>query len=124
MKVKELMKQAYVLDKNLNLSEAAKIMAGKNIGCLVFVSGKKPKGIITERDLLRNFGKNAKVTEVMSKNLITIGPDEELQEALDLMNKNKIKKLPVIEDGEIIGIISATDLLANVDDLEGDFFFG
>lgn len=123
MKVKELMKKAYVIDKNISLSEAAKVMSSRNIGCLIFVVGKKPKGILTERDLLRNFNRNPKVTEVMSKSLVTIEPGANVQEALNLMNDKKIKRLPVVESGVLVGIITATDLLSSTDELEGDFFF-
>lgn len=123
MKVKELMREAFVVDKNISLSEAAKIMGSKNVGSLMYVSGKSIKGILTERDLLKNFSKNTKISEIMSKDLITIGPDEELQAALELMNQHKIKRLPVVEDGKLVGIITATDLLSNADELDGDFFF-
>lgn len=123
MLVKDLMKTPYVVEKDILLREAAKIMSSKNIGCLMLVSAKKIKGIITERDLMKNFSSNAKISSAMSKNVVSISSEEDLQKALELMNKNKIKKLPVVEDGDLVGIITATDLLSNADELEGDFLF-
>lgn len=124
MQVKDLMKQPYVADKDISLIEAAKIMSAKEIGCLIFVQNNKAKGIITDSDLLRNFGKNKRVSHVMSKNLISIGPDANIDEALKIMKENKIRRLPVVDEKKhLAGIISMTDIAANSEKLEGDFFF-
>ncbi len=124
MQIKEMMKRPYVVDKDISLMDAAKIMSSKGIGSLLFVSKGQAKGIITETDLLRNFGKNKKISQIMSKNIITISPDASLDEALKLMKENKIKRLPVIDDKKrLSGIISMTDIAANIDKVDGDFFF-
>lgn len=123
MLVKDVMRRPFVVDKDIILQEAAKIMSSKNIGCLVFVSGKKIKGIISERDLMKHFDSGENISDIMTKKVISIGQDEDLEKALELMNRNKIKKLPVVKGDELVGIITATDLLSNADELEGDFFF-
>ena len=124
MQVKELMKRPYVIDSDITLPEVAQIMSSKSIGSLIFVSRNRVRGIITESDMLKNFGKNKKVSQVMSKNVITINPEQEISEALGLMKENKIKRIPVIDDQKkLIGIISMRDIAANVNKLEGEFFF-
>lgn len=124
MQVKDLMGQPNVIEKDVNLVEAAKIMSKKRIGSLIFVSNSKAKGIITDQDLIKNFGKSKRISSVMSKNLISIKPEETIDEALKIMRENKIKRLPVVDEKKnLVGLISLTSIAANVDHLEGDFFF-
>ena len=125
MQVKELMKEPYIIEKDISLEETARIMSEKRIGSLLFVSKGKAKGIITESDLVRNFGKRRKISQVMSKNIISMGPDETIEDALKIMKENKIKRLPIVDSSkQLVGIISLTDIAANADKLEGEFFFG
>ena len=117
------MKQPFVIEKDMSLAEAARVMSSKEIGSLLFVSGKSLKGIITERDIIKNFGKGSKVSNVMSKKVITIEPDETVDAALEIMRKNKIKRLPAVEKGKLVGIITLTDVLGHFEDIGEDFFF-
>ncbi len=124
MQIKELMKQPYVIDKDISLVDAAKLMSFKDIGSLLFVSKGKAKGIITGGDLLKNFGKDAKVSEIMSKDIVSISYKDNLSGALTLMKKNKVKRLPVIDDSKkLVGIISLTDIALSSADIDGEFFF-
>ncbi len=123
MRVKELMNIPFVIDKNISLSEAAKIMSSKRIGCLLFVSGDKIKGIVTERDLLKNFSKESKFFTIMKREVITIDSAEDVESVLEIFKENNIKRLPVTEKGKLVGIITLTDIAAHVEELEGDFFF-
>jgi len=124
MQVKELMKQPYIVDKDISLFDAAKLMSEKEIGSLLFVQKGRALGIITESDLLKNFGKQAKISSITSKNIISISPEETIDGALKIMKDNKIKRLPVVDSKKnLIGIVSMTDIAANSDKLEGDFFF-
>ncbi len=124
MKVKELMNEVVAIEKDMTLKEAAKLMSNKNIGSVVVVSGKKILGIITERDIVTNASNLGKgVKAAMTKSVFTIRPDEEIDNAAILMKKHKIHKVPVVEDDELVGIVTATDLIAHSDDLDEDFFF-
>ena len=124
MLIKELMKRPLVVDRNISLDEAAKIMSDENIGSLIMTSGSKIKGIITERDLLRNFGKQENISQAMAKKVVTIGPDEALDRALTVMRDNEIKRLPVVDEKKkLVGIITITDIMANFEALEEEFFF-
>lgn len=124
MQVKELMKTPYVIDRDISLAETAKLMSDKGIGCLLFVFKGKAKGIISESDLLKNFGKHKLISQIMSKNIISIKPEETIEGALKVMKENKIKRLPVVDSKkQLVGIISMTDIAANIEKLEGEFFF-
>jgi CBS domain-containing protein len=123
MKVKDVMRQPFIIEKDMGLREAAKIMSSKGIGSLIFMAGDKIKGIITDTDLVRNFSSNGKVANAMSKNVISISPDDSIEKAAALMRKNSIKRLPVLDNGRLVGIITVTDLIAHSDELEEDFFF-
>lgn len=123
MLVKDLMKRPLVVDKDLSLSDAAAIMSKNNIGSLLFVSGTKIKGIVTERDLMKNFSKHDKISHIMATKLIVIEPGESIDRAAELMRDSKIKRLPVVQEGKLVGIITMTDLLANFELLEEEFFF-
>jgi CBS domain-containing protein len=118
------MNKAIAIDHDVSIKEAAKIMSDKNIGSLVIVNGEKIKGIITERDILHNItdvGK--KVSSVMDDEVVTIEHDKTIDEAAILMTKNRIRRLPVVEDGRLVGIITSTDLIAHAEDLGEEFLF-
>jgi len=86
------------------------------IGCLIASSRGKAVGIITERDILKRVVAEAKdpektkVKDVMSKPLIVVEPEMDLEEAAKLMFKMKIKKLPVVDSGRLAGLVTLTDL--------------
>ena len=124
MQVKEMMSQPHVIEKDVRLVDAAKIMSQKRIGSLIFVFRNKAKGIITESDLVKSFGKHRRISSIMSKNIISIAPEETVDEALRMMSENKIKRLPVVDSNKrLVGLITLVDIAANVDKLDGEFFF-
>lgn len=123
MLVKEIMKRPLVVEKNIGLAEAANIMSKKGIGSLIFVAGDKIKGIITEKDLIRDFNKHENISQAMTSKVITIGADEGLDRAAEIMRENKVKRLPVVSNGKLVGIVTLTDIIANFEALEEDFFF-
>jgi CBS domain-containing protein len=101
------------------LSAAMVIMEKNNVGSVVVVEGENPIGIITERDVIRQILKGTQmiqgtVTQVMSKPLITGGPDMLVQDAVDLMLENKIRQLPVVEGNKLVGIVTDGDLMRSV----------
>jgi CBS domain-containing protein len=123
MKVKEVMKQPYVIEKDVTLNEVAKIMSSKQIGSLIYLVDGRIKGIITDTDLVRNYGSREKVSGIMSKNVITVNSNDNIENAAELMRKNNIKRLPVLEKDRLVGIITVTELIAHSDELEEEFFF-
>jgi len=117
LKVEDVMvKEVITVDGESTVKEAADIMNRFEIGCLIVTKEGKAVGILTERDLLKRVvsrtknPQKTKVKTVMSKPLIVVEPDMELEEAAKLMFKLKIKKLPVVENGRLMGLVTLTDL--------------
>jgi len=107
--------------KTANLQDtvlkAAEIMNQHEIGCIIVTENEKPVGIVTERDLLKRVlfdRKNpakTKLDEIMSKPLVTVKPDTTVPTAAKIMIKRQIKKLPVTNNQNLVGILSLTDLI-------------
>jgi len=102
------------------VDDAVKVMNKNNIGCLIVVDEEKTMGIVTQRDLLEKVLEEAKdprklmVSEVMTSELIVGNPHMEVHEAANLMFKKKIKKLPMVEGGELVGLLTLTDVARTV----------
>ena len=118
MLVKNVMNKKVVIAKpEATLREASKVMSDLNIGCLVVVEKEKIVGIITSSDILKSIasGKDPDETlvqEMMSKPVKTIDSDKTIEDAANLMVQNKIKKLPVVDEGKLIGMVTTTDIMA------------
>ena len=116
MIVKDVMNRNVIVGKpDVTLKEASKVMSQYHIGSLVVVEKEKIVGIITERNVLKSVaqGKNPELTtveDIMSKNVITIEPDKKIDEAVELMMKHKIKKLPVVSNKKLVGIVTCSDI--------------
>ena len=124
MKISDIMKKAVVISKDKKVREAAKLMSEKGIGSLIVVEKNQITGIITESDIVKNVEKiDKKISDIMTKKVISIEAAENLESAAALMSQHKIKKLPVVEDSMLVGIITATDIISNLDDINEEFFF-
>lgn len=116
MKIKDIMVPIKKTSVDSTVTDAAKIMDVKNIGSLFIEEDGKVIGIITEGDVLRKIvaqGKDPSTTlvkDIMSSPLITIEPEKSIEEANELMAQHKIRRLPVDNNGEIVGIVSMTDI--------------
>jgi CBS domain-containing protein len=113
--VKEIMTKAVAtIGTGRTVLEAAKLMDQQNVGDLVVMDEGMARGIVTERDLVRRViaqrkPLDTKVSEVMSYPLITIEEDCSLRDAARKMVKYKIRRLPVTQDGKLVGIIATSD---------------
>jgi len=100
--------------------EALEIMADKNVGALVVVEHGTIVGILSERDyarkvILAGFGsKEMSVAEIMTPDPVTVGPDASVTECMELMTDNRFRHLPVVVDGELVGVISIGDVVLAV----------
>ena len=117
LKVKDVMVADLVTVKaDISVKKAVKVMNDFEIGCLIVVENGEAVGIITERDILKRIvveGRDPEKTlvgEVMSKPLIVTSPETSLEEAIESMFKHKIKKLPVVEGGKLVGLVTFTDI--------------
>jgi CBS domain-containing protein len=117
LKVEDVMvKEVITIDENSTAKEAAEVMNKFEIGCLIAVTKKKAVGIVTERDMLKRVvaeskdASKTKVKDVMTSPLVVVEPSMDLEEAVKLMFQMKIKKLPVVEEKRLIGLVSLTDI--------------
>lgn len=99
------------------IAEAAREMAKWKIGSLVVVERNSPVGIITEGDVSRCVGRGMDRGTLLKsftrKKLITVAPGERVEMAAKSMSDNNVKKLPVLEDGNLIGILTQTDIVSS-----------
>ena len=117
MHVKEIMtKKVVTIRSDDMVFDACILYRDEKIGCLVVVENEFCVGIVTERDLIertlcmRKNPETTKVSEIMSSDIKTIYALDKVETAIDVMKKHKIKKLPVIADDKIVGIITVTDI--------------
>jgi CBS domain-containing protein len=115
--VKEAMKtNIAIVSQNMSILEASRLMKKRNIGNVIVVEKKQPIGILTESDILKKVvaeGYNAKdiiVKDIMSIPLIIIDPYVTLEDAMKTMLKCNVRRLPVCEKGQLIGIITQKDI--------------
>jgi len=105
------------VDPSATAKKAAELMNLHDIGCLIVVHSRKPVGILTERDMLKRVVHASKdagktiVVDIMSKPIVTASPNMRAGDAAKLMFERSIKKLPVVENGQLVGVVSLTDLL-------------
>jgi len=117
-KVKDVMvRDVTTVGAEATVWEAVGLMNKHEIGCLVVMKKLKPVGIVTERDMLKRvlFGlkdpEKVKVREIMSKPLVAVKPQMNIEDAAGIMLGRRIKKLPVVENGCLIGLVTLTDLV-------------
>ena len=100
--------------------EALQSMAEKHIGALLVMEGNTIVGILTERDYARKIallGRSSlttRVSEVMTKAVMYVNPSQTSEECMVLMTQNRLRHLPVVEDGELLGMISIGDLVKDI----------
>lgn len=117
--VKEIMTRNVIsISESKNAQKASKKMLDENVGSLVVLNEKKkPAGILTERDLVRKVisknrePKKIKVKNIMTKPLITIDPETDLNKAVRKMRDLDIKKLPIVKENDLLGILTESDVL-------------
>ena len=114
--VEKIMTKVVVsLESSKTIYDASVIMAKRKVGSLVVTSKGKPFGIVTKGDLVKGIStgasfKNVTLEEFATRPLIYASSSQTIEQVADLMIKNKIRKLPVIQQGKIVGIVTVTDL--------------
>jgi CBS domain-containing protein len=97
--------------------EAIREMADKNIGALLVMEGERLLGVVSERDYTRKValrGKSSRETqvhEILSASLVSARPDSTVEECMRLMTEHRVRHLPVLEGGRVVGIVSIGDLV-------------
>jgi CBS domain-containing protein len=122
--VRELMtSDPCAIDADKSVAYAAKMMRDEDVGLAPIVEGNRLIGTVTDRDVAIRVvaeGKDpesTKVTEIASTDLVTIDPQQDLDEALRLMARHQVRRLPVVEeDGRLVGIVAQADIARETDD--------
>ena len=99
-----------------SLAEAAEVMKGEDVGSVPVVEEGRLAGIVTDRDIVtravaeRRDPQTVKVDEVASRQLVTVEPEQDLDEALALMARHQVRRLPVVEAGQLVGMLAQADV--------------
>lgn len=117
LRVRDIMvKDPVTIDSDMTVEETARAMARSSCGCLLVMAKGKVTGIVTERDLVRKALSKAKrsVTEkvgtIMSSPLVVVHPEITVEEAARVMADHQVRRLPVVDERGVVGIITVTDL--------------
>ena len=117
IKVKDVMSKPIItIEENKTAKEAGKLMKKARKGCLIITKKRKPVGIISDSDLIKRViatdKKASKVVlrTIMSKPLVTVSPGDNILVAVRKMRKSNIHRLPVLEKGKVIGLLSLSDI--------------
>ena len=113
-------KSVYSTTPSSSVFDAVKLMAEKNVGALVVMEGGAIVGVVTERDYARKIvlmarsSKETLVREIMTSPVMYVQPDRTSEECMALMTEYRVRHLPVMDKGEVIGLVSIGDLVKDV----------
>ncbi len=120
--VKQIMNNSIIsVDSSVTAIDTAKMMEDAKVGSVIVLENNLPVGIVTDRDLAikitaHSYPTDTPVRRIMSSPLISIDPDSNLWEASDLMSTRNVRKLPVIDDDKVVGILTSADLVKHIAD--------
>ncbi len=130
MKVSDILSSkgnnVYSVTENITVYEAIKVMGEKNVGALLVMEDENLKGIISERDYARKIvlkgktSQDTKVSDIMTKDVITVLPQDEIEKCMGLMSGRHIRHLPVMENNKVLGVISITDVVTAIIESQKD----
>ena len=112
--------QIHTIAPGATVLEAISMMAEKGIGALVVTEGEQVVGIISERDyarrvvLMERSSYNTDVSEIMTTDVITVTPAQSNEYCMNLMTEKRLRHLPVIDDGRLVGLVSIGDLVKDI----------
>lgn len=119
--VRQLLQQkgdtVHIIYPEATVFEALKLMAEHNVGALLVLKEGELKGIISERDYARKVilhdrrSKETRVSEIMTEQVVTVGPEQLLEDCMSLMTEWRVRHLPVVEQGRLLGVISIGDVV-------------
>jgi CBS domain-containing protein len=110
-------RQVISVDPELSVLDAIKLMADKKVGALIVMQDGKLGGIVTERDYARKViikgrsSESTRVDEIMTVDVLTTTSDQTVEHCMGMMSEGRFRHLPVVEDDEVVGIISIGDLV-------------
>jgi len=115
-------KNVITIEKNKTAQDAAKIIAEKDISFLVVMNDDLPEGVLSESDFVRKIAaedrksSDVPISEIMSYKFRSVGPTTTIEDAVQKMLNNNIRRLLIIEDDKLVGVITQTDLASHLRD--------
>jgi CBS domain-containing protein len=112
--------EVYAVAPEAPVIEAIRLMALKGIGAVLVTEREEVRGILSERDYARKIvlegrsSKDTPVSEIMTRDVVTVSPDQVVPACMQLMTERRIRHLPVLEHGQVVGMISIGDLVKAV----------
>jgi len=109
--------EVYAISPKATVYEAIAMMADKGVGALLVMEGQKLAGIISERDYTRKVilkgrsSREALVEEIMTRDVVTASPEITVAEGMRLMTDHRIRHLPLVSEGRVVGVVSIGDLV-------------
>ncbi|MEN2415630.1 CBS domain-containing protein [Flavobacterium mesophilum] len=119
-------RNVYSVHSTTTVYEALKVMGEKNIGAILVIDGTDLKGILSERDYARKIvlkdksSKETFVHEIMESNVITVNLSNNIEDCMELMSTKRFRHLPVLEDETVVGIISISDVVKAIIEIQKD----
>src|SRR3990167_6431064 len=113
-------KQTFTVHPTTKVLEALKLMSEKGVGALLVLDNIRLVGVVTERDyarkvvLMARSSQTATVSEIMSSDILTVNPDNTIDECMELLTNNRVRHLPVMDEGRLIGVISIGDVVKTI----------
>lgn len=113
-------RQVWSVQVDSTVFEALRVMAHKDIGALLILDGESVVGILSERDYARKIALEGRasrytpVTDIMSRQVLSVSPRHTVHECMALMTAHKVRHLPVLEHGRVLGMISIGDLVKSI----------
>ena len=110
----------YSIAPSATVFEAVKLMAEKNVGALLVMEGEQIVGVVTERDyarkvvLMARSSRDTPLRDVMTSAVIYVQPSQTSEECMALMTENRVRHLPVIDNGKLVGLISIGDIVKGI----------
>ncbi len=133
LKVKDILKdkgiEVIAIDSGASVNAAINKMIERNIGAILVMEDSRCVGVFTERDVLKCWAKHSSfekvaIKDVMSKDLLVIEPHDDLNYAMTIMTNKKIRHLPVVEEGRLIGLVSIRDVVKyHIGNLEAEVHY-
>ena len=114
--------KVYSISPDATVYEALNRMAEKNVGSMLVFEGKNLLGLISERDYSRKtilkgrLSKDTAVREIMTTSVVSVHPDDDIEECMELFTDKRVRHLPVIEKGKVVGIVSIGDVVKSIID--------
>ncbi len=117
-------REIFAILPSITVYEALKVMGVNNIGAVLIMEGKELKGVLSERDYARKIvlkdksSKKTVVSDIMEKDIVTVKPSDNLDYCMELMSTKRVKHLPVLENDLVIGVISMSDVVKSIMEIQ------